>query len=540
MWLNLLSLLMLVLITFFLSLQGMFSALILFVLSVVSSVVAFGFYENLYSGLLIQWLPGEGEAVSLMAIFLLTLLVLRLIVDLGMKGNVLLPAKADRVGGAVMGFFAGMVMTGMAMTAVQLLPFDHEILGFARYTSGASGRLTTNGLFLGPDSFASGLAGLILDGSLSGKDPDSSFEANHPDFLGQIDARRSAGPMVKGVKDASVSVERMWWPERLGANSPDSGMKYLAVRVKPSGAEAFTPAQFRLVARNAGRIQTFMPRGAGDGGEPAQVELLQVYSTPKTLDLVYQVPQSLSKAWYVAYNGWAKGEIAEEKQKDATPPAMAPSGTARSSAGQSNASEADKARQRNPGGRTHAANVSDDPYVSDDLPGNICIPTNDASEMELSGKKIASGRLVLDASKIKMAIPAMSITKFKVPDGKKLVQVPLQRVFAGSIYGQAINFADRTFQQSWSLKDETGRLYQPVGAFAEANVGGTDIIEIQYASQEAIDAGHTLGPWQRIQESSFRQPGAKLIFLYQVPPGTHIVDFQTNRGGGSDIDLRVP
>lgn len=544
MLLNLLVVLMLVLITFFLSLQGLFSALVLFVLSVISSVVAFGFYEDLYSAVLAQWLPGEGEAVALMAIFLGTLLALRLAVDLGIKGNVLLPARIDRLGGTVMGFLAGMVLTGMAMTAVQMLPFGRAVLGFSRHTGRVvRGVPETSGLFLGPDTFASGLAGLILDGSLSGKPDADSLGTNHPDLLSEYDARRSAGPLPDGVLGAKINVQQVWWPDRLGANSPDSGMKYLGARVKASGSPGFTAAQFRAAVYEGGRLRQFPPIGAGDGGTaPAEVELLAGYSMPKTLDLVFQVPAGVDKMWYVAYNGRAKGEVSESMMKDASsvPPTTSDGAAEPAKDAAKDAGKADAARQKNPGGRTHAADVADAPYVGDDLPGMMSIPTNEIGEMEVSGKRIVSGHLVIDASKVKLAIPATSITKFNTLNGQKLVQVPLQRVFAGSVLGQAINFADRTFQQSWSLKDELGKVYFPVGAFAQAKTGGGEFIEIQYyATQENIDAGHTLGSWRKIQESDFKQPDAKLIFLYLVPPGTHIVGFQTNRGGGSDIDLRV-
>ncbi len=252
MWLNLLALLMLVIITFFQSLQGLFAALILFVLSVISSAVAFGFYENLYTGLLAKWLPAEGEAVALMAIFLVTLLILRLVTDFGIKGNVPMPPKVDRIGGGLLGFFTAMVMTGMAMTSVQMLPFDRQILGFSRYQT-VNGKMMTSGLTLGPDSFATGLARVILDGSLCGKSAEAgTFQENHPDLLAEFDARRSAGPLDKGVMDDSISVERMWWPDRLGDANAPSGTKFLAVRANAAGASAFTPAQIRLVVRRGG------------------------------------------------------------------------------------------------------------------------------------------------------------------------------------------------------------------------------------------------------------------------------------------------
>lgn len=543
MWLNLLALLMLVLITFFQSLQGLFSAMILFVLSVISSVVAFAFYEDLYLGLFMQWMPGEGEAVSLALLFLVTLLILRLLADKGLKGNVMIPARIDRIGGATMGFFAAMVMTGTAMTAVQMLPFDRAVLGFTRYTGQmVAGRPVEKGLFLRPDGFASGLAGLILDGSLSGKASADSFAANHPDFLGEMDARRSAGPLPDGAKGNSIKVERMWWPDKLGTSTADNGMKYLTLRVTPGGPPAFTAAQMSLVVNEGSRLRRVLPRGLGDGsGAPAEVELLSAYTLPKALDLVYIVPANTAEKdlAYVMFNGWAKAEPSEEMRKDtAAPPVTGGSDAPAKAPAPDNGNAS---AQRNPTGRTHGANLSDAPYVSDDLPGLLNIPMNEASSLETSGKKIVSGHLVIQADTVKRNFAAVaSITKFNTPGGMKLVQVPIQRVFAGSIPGQAINFADKTFQQSWTIKDANGKAYMPVGAFAQADAGGTEMIEIQYyATEENMTAGHTLGPWRRIKENDFRQPGAKLIFLYLVPPGTRIVSFETNRGGGSEIDLQV-
>ena len=86
-----LVLLMLILITSFQTLQGFFSALILLVLAVVCSAAAFGFYEDVYELALLSRMPEHGEAMALIAIFLLSLILLRLLVDFGIKGNVMLP-----------------------------------------------------------------------------------------------------------------------------------------------------------------------------------------------------------------------------------------------------------------------------------------------------------------------------------------------------------------------------------------------------------------------------------------------------------------
>lgn len=533
MWLNLLSILMLVLITFFLALQGTFSAMIMLVLSVISAAVAFGFYEDLYTGLVAQWLPGEGEAVSLMALFLITLLVLRLAVDMAIKGNVVLPTRIDRTGGGVLGFVAGMMMTGVAMTGVQLLPFDHEVLGFARNES-VGGKLATNGLFLGTDRFAVGFARILLDGSLSGKSvQEGQFEEVHPDYLGQVDARRSAGPLTNGANEASLAVEQMWWPDRIGSDAPQSG-KFLGVRVKPSGIRAWTPAQFRLVVYEGGRLQQFVPVAAGAGDDLARVEPLQRFGPPKVLDLVFEVPANVTAPWYVSYNSWAKAEIGETKAKEAAAPPMA-------APGEDAPKEPAKPKPQASSGRTHGADVTEDPVVRVELPYGITIPRSELNDIETRGRSLVNGHVVLPTAKLeKSGITVGGITRFEVPRDMRLVQVPLHRLMPGSLAGQAIDFTLRTLQQQWVLEDDAGQRYMPVGALAIAKVGGQEFLEIQYhASQENITAGHTLAGWRRIQDNDLKQqPDAKLVFLYFVPPGKKIVKFDTGRGE-QDLNLDV-
>ncbi len=80
----------------------------------------------------------------------------------------------------------------------------------------------------------------------------------------------------------------------------------------------------------------------------------------------------------------------------------------------------------------------------------------------------------------------------------------------------------------------------PVGAAAFANAGGSDILEIQYhVNQENLVSGHTLSGWRKITDSDLKsQPNAKLYFLYLVPPGKHIVAFDTGRRA-VELDLKV-
>ena len=553
MWLNLLVLLMLVLITFFQSLQGLFAAMILLVLSVISSVVAFGFYEDLYKGLIAQWLPAEGQAVSLMVLFLVTLLVLRVVLDTAIKGNVLLPQRANRIGGGILGFFAAMVMTGTAVTAIQMLPFDREVLGFARHEA-VNGRLLTHGVWFGADRFAVGLAGTILDGSLTGKTPRSgTFEDIHPDLLADVDARRSAGvPSVSKPNAVSLSVEQAWSADKVMSAdgktpiNPESGRKFLAVRANLGGdlPQAFTPLQMRMVGVRANRVEQYTLKAAGTDNEvPIEVQPLEKYG-PKTgtMNLVFEIPNNTSP-WYVTFNGEGMGEITESQLKEQSAPALStPAGAtpAEPKKDEKPAPAAAKPPVKNPAGRTHGADVADQPYVSEDWPLGISVANNQiAGGAELVGSRLKDGHIVLQMSKTSKAKIVGFVSRFEVPKGMKLVQVPLHRVSPGSLMGQAIDFAVRTLQQQWTLLDDAGGQYMPVGAAAIASVGGEELLEIQYhVNPENLISGHTLVKWRRISDADLKNPDAKLFFLYLVPPGKHIINFDTGRQK-VDLDLKV-
>jgi hypothetical protein len=557
MWLNLLVLLMLVLITFFQSLQGLFAAMILLVLSVISSVVAFGFYEDLHKGLIAQWLPGEGQAVSLMVLFLVTLLVLRVVLDTAIKGNVLLPQRANRIGGGILGFFAAMVMTGTAVTAIQMLPFDQEVLGFSR-AQVVGGRLVTRGVWFGADRFAVGLAGTILDGSLTAKTPRSgTFEDIHPDLLADVDARRSAGvPAPQKPNAVSLSVEQVWSPEKvMGSDgktpiNPESGRKFLAVRVNLGGdlPPAFTPQQMRMVGVRANRVEQYILKAASaENDVPVEMPPLSRYgSASGTMNLVYEIPAvygtAPNKAWYVTFNGEGMGEVTESQLKEQSAPALSTPGAATSAEPKKDAKPAapPKPQVKNPLGRTHGADVTDQPIVSEDWPLGLSVASNEiAGGAELVSSRLKDGHIVLQMSKTSTSKIIGFVSRFEVPKGMKLVQVPLHRVSPGSLMGQAIDFAVRTLQQQWALLDDAGGQYLPAGAVAIASVGGAEMLEIQYhVNPENLVAGHTLTKWRRISDADLKSPDAKLFFLYLVPPGKHVISFDTGRQK-VDLDLKV-
>ena len=120
-------------IAFYQVIQGLFSALIMTILTVLCAAVAMGYYEPLASAVLYTRQAETADAVALIALFVLPLLGLRMLVDRLIPGNVVFGRWADRIGGGVLGIFSGLIITGVLMVALQMLPFGASVLGYTPF-----------------------------------------------------------------------------------------------------------------------------------------------------------------------------------------------------------------------------------------------------------------------------------------------------------------------------------------------------------------------------------------------------------------------
>ena len=119
-------------IAFFQAIQGLFSALIMTILTIISALAAFGYFKPLAIALYPHQ-PAHADGGALIAVVVITLLVLRLIFDKLIGGNVILGLWADRIGGGVLGLITGMIMVGTLVIAMQLLPFGEKVITFQPY-----------------------------------------------------------------------------------------------------------------------------------------------------------------------------------------------------------------------------------------------------------------------------------------------------------------------------------------------------------------------------------------------------------------------
>jgi hypothetical protein len=122
--------------------QGLFGATISATIAIIAACLAVGYHENLVDALLGGAVGDYATAGALVAIFALVYIILRVITDKAVPGNVRLPLMVDRVGGAVMGLIAGLFTAGIVALTAQALPFGPTVGGHARYTLESSRDVT--------------------------------------------------------------------------------------------------------------------------------------------------------------------------------------------------------------------------------------------------------------------------------------------------------------------------------------------------------------------------------------------------------------
>ncbi len=178
-------------IALFQGIQGLFSALIMSILTILCAALAFNFYEPLAEALLYTRQPATADAIMLVAMFVVPLLVLRICCDKFLGRNVVLNVWVSRIGGGFLGLITGMVVVGVLAVAVQMLPTTESFMYYRPY-DGSLKRVQRLAPFY-PDEFAVGLVNLLSGGGLSGG-ADTRFQSTHDDlFLELFCARNTAG-----------------------------------------------------------------------------------------------------------------------------------------------------------------------------------------------------------------------------------------------------------------------------------------------------------------------------------------------------------
>jgi len=184
--------------------QGVFSALIMTILSVLSAAIAFTYYEPLAQTFFYNRFSAYADGTCLIALFVLSLLVLRLLADRFIPANVVLNVWPNRIIGGIFGLISGVICVGVLAVSLQMLPWGPSMMTYRPFDDSLQRVQSLAPLY--PDDFAVGLAKTLSSGGLSGR---RSFGEVHPDLLLELYcARNTAGSLgrVDTPRDGLQSV----------------------------------------------------------------------------------------------------------------------------------------------------------------------------------------------------------------------------------------------------------------------------------------------------------------------------------------------
>jgi len=192
-------------------------AFAMIIIAIVSSVVAFGFFEILANviisrgneGSLLSLVPWA-QTLSFLLLFIVTFGLLQTAATFLGRHPVDLGFMPELIGRIVCGIILGFIISGHLLTALQMSPLPLSY-PYPRFDPSNLDPDNPSGALLNADGFATGLFSIISNGSFSGK---NSFKTVHPNYLDQLFMNRLIGKTsnVSGVYPAIEVPKPAVWP----------------------------------------------------------------------------------------------------------------------------------------------------------------------------------------------------------------------------------------------------------------------------------------------------------------------------------------
>lgn len=567
-WLSLFLFMVMCAIIFFQWMQGLFSALIMAVLCVLSATVALGAHEMLAESILNDLIGDYGHAVAFVGIFGLSLLVMRLLLDKLIARDTQLPGLIDRAGALAFGMITGLICAGALGIGIQMLPTGPAILGFRRYDE--QGQPQHN-LWLSPDAFTVKLCGYLADTTLGGSE---NWLATHPDFLTELHWLRdtkSGGSRIT-VGSHSVSIAGDAWDTQVlykfkravsrrdtnkfePTTGPPPGQRWLGVSTKitKDGADAdgrfrFSRSQVRLVGETSqGITQQYTLKGVGPYGNMhvlADSEPLWGIESGQH-DFIFEVPEGF-RPRFLEFKRCARVSLPRNFARDSanlqsrTPAnAVALSSPAADSRGRSR-----RGGRSNRGSTTPVRPLKQDTHFGDALP--MTIERYVGSSIDAGGEILRSGQLALyvdhqgdpqsGRNRGGLDPKHTPLKSFQVPSGLRLLQLNVEALHANTALAGALNLTRRVLRQ-YRVIDKRNQNYWPAGMIAECDSNGERIMEIQYFPDQA-ELQRALRSFQRIKFNDLTGD-YRFVLLFLMPEGTEIVSFDSGRKPVDLSDLNL-
>ncbi len=595
---SLVAALMVILITAFWAYQGFLSSIIMFFESVVAMMMAFAFYEQLHGLWAGSIGPGIGLPLAFMLLFLATLVLTRLLTDKLIPTSVDFPLPIERAGGAVCGFFSGMILIGTALIAVQMLPIGSSVLGFERLKVDKQGVATGKSFLLKPDAFVVGMAKMLSNDRFGGGNPLAQAK---PDFLMDLYSVR-ATPQTEArhvIPEDCLQVVSYWDARRIdrvaqkapivdlarefSSQGPASSLnKFLVCKVrlgtsaahqKKPGEIRFRVPQFRLVGPSPTKVPSRRPKlhlasgmsdiyihkqhswpEVGDDQHqrlvrfspftdfilsPAASKAVSKSGGPGgesyEFDVAFEVPEEF-EPWYMEFKRGARVEMSKKMRLNEPPAAAQESlGSLQSSSGALKVGAPSK-------GEIHLANaVEDRTGATAALPMSLD-KSEDLVARHLLRGKLNEGHFYVVATDGQID-PGSEVTEFFVPSGKRMVQIGAEPTNPQNVLGKALSFAVQTTGQIM-VRSADGRSYFAQGIYSRAPVGGQTVFEVQYWPDAQMPE-RCLRKALKLTTNILRnvQPSElQFGYIFLVDPGVKIVSFSSGQRDQAfqRINIQVP
>ncbi len=195
MWMNLIVLLFVIGVAYFYSVQGLFSALLHLVLMLIAGSLALAAWEPLTINFLIERMPEMAWGVGLLAPFVIILLILRLVCDKLILGNLDFNYLGNSIGGGIVGFIIGIITAGYLVISLSFIG-TFSLIDYKPYTI-ENGQITrAQSLWVQADDISSGVFSMLSGGAFH---PFSG----HTTALYEPNLQRAAGTFQLTARRAS-------------------------------------------------------------------------------------------------------------------------------------------------------------------------------------------------------------------------------------------------------------------------------------------------------------------------------------------------
>lgn len=256
---------------------GFFSSLLHFACVVVAGAIAFAVWEPLVLLFLGARMPDYAWGFSLIAVFALSLFVLRLVVGRACPAQVHFSSTANFIGGGLLGAASGILTIGMLLIGIQFLQMPSELLGYRGWKVDERGEVnrpagTSGRLWLPVDDWTAQFYSLASRGSMYAPNnlarwhPDLAQQASlYSESINSGDSRQGMAPdqvkvrevfEVNGDQLPSNFLDQQAMGIDRNLQAPGNRFKLVIVDVTIDNAAAdkgdklrLTKAQVRLVCR---------------------------------------------------------------------------------------------------------------------------------------------------------------------------------------------------------------------------------------------------------------------------------------------------